>query len=96
MAYPGWGTPSICCIKWRVSIVDPPFLDFAPGDAVDEDATYARPISGRSVAFKLTLVSAASRPASNHPITFGYKILNRNPQIRKGATVHAHEGLKTL
>ena len=59
-------------------IVNPLFLDLAPGDAVDEDAGYVRLIAGRSVSQKLTLVGAASPPASNHPVTFGYQVLNRN------------------
>jgi hypothetical protein len=75
-------------------IVDPLFRDFAARDAVAEDAAYARLIAGCSVAHKLTVVGAPSRPASNHPVAFGYQILNRNPQIRQGGMVHAHEALK--
>src|ERR671928_811957 len=77
-------------------IVGPLFFDFAAGDAVDDDAGYARLIAGRSVAHELTLVRAASPPASNHPVTLGYQILNRNLQIRKGGTVHGYKALKIL
>jgi hypothetical protein len=92
------GAATPCPARRQVEgvIVNPLFLDLAPGDAVDEDAAYARPIAGRSVAHELTLVGAVSPPASDHPVTFGYKILDRNPQIRKGATVHAHKTLKTI
>jgi hypothetical protein len=68
-------------------VVDPLLLDFAAGDLINEDARYGRRIAGRSVAHKLPLMRAASPPASNHPVTFSYLILNRYPQIRQGATV---------
>jgi arsenite methyltransferase len=65
-------------------------------DTIDEDTGYGRLIACRSVAQKLALVGAVSRPASNHPVAFGYQILNRNPQIRQAGTVAAHKILKPL
>ena len=74
----------------------PLFLNLAAGDTIDEDARYGRLIAGRSVAQKLALVGAVSCPASNHPVAFGYQILDRNLQIRQTATVAAHKTLKAL
>ena len=78
-------------------IVDPLFLDFAPGGKpVDEDAGYGHPIAARRVAHELALVGAASRPANDHPIPFGYQVLDRNPEIGKGGTVEGHELLERV
>ena len=77
-------------------IVDPLFLDFSAGDAVEEVAGKGYLIAGRSAAHKLTLVGTPDRPARNHAVTFGYHLIDSNLKIREAGMVGAHKVLKTL